>query len=100
MDSLLEGFNEIFSMPYLISVIFLSYGVLKLIDYINKDRCISKLTRYLVTILVGAALMYVFATYVGTPVEKLLPTYFLAVYVYDIAIKWAIKKLDGDYRKE
>lgn len=96
---IIEKIFTIFSVGYLLSVIAGSYMVIKIIDSLNKKAHIVSWVKDLITLIVGAILFVVFKKYTDASVESLVTTYFMAVFVYDKAVKIAMQKLGVAYKK-
>ena len=99
MDMLFAKLFETFSVEYMFSVIMASYLVIKLIDALNGPKAVPTWMKRTVTFVIGVILFWVFKLYTDTSVQCLIASYFSAVFVYDTAIKFIIKKFDLDYKK-
>lgn len=99
MEVLFEKLFGIFSLEYMFSVIVASYLVIKLVDVLNGKKAVPSWMKRLITCLVGTILFMAFVEFTDITVQCLIASFFSAVFVYDIAIKVIIKKLNIDYRK-
>lgn len=100
METLFAKLFEIFSLPYMFSVICCSYFVIKLIDYFNGERAVPCWLKRTVTFFIGALFFGIFVAFTDISCECLISSYFCAVFTYDAAIKVLIKKLSIDYKKD
>lgn len=98
MEMVFHKLFEIFSPEYMFSVIVASYLVIKLVDLVNGDRAVPTWAKRTITAIVGAALFWVFAKFTDTTVNRLIASYFSAIFVYETAIKFFIKKLGIGYK--
>jgi len=92
--------KSIFSYEYMLSVIAASYFILKVIDVLNKERELKTWHKQAVTFLVGLILFILFRLYTEIPMETLLVSYFASLFVYDVAIKFILKKLKINYKSK
>lgn len=99
METLFTKLFEIFSLEYMFSVIVASYLVIKFIDAINGKGAVPTWAKRLVTCIVGIILFVVFIKFTDITVQCLMASFFSAVFIYDTAIKFIIKKFNIDYRK-
>ena len=99
METLFSKIFEIFSLEYMFSVIVASYLILKLVDAINGDKAIPTWAKRLVTCVVGIILFVVFIEFTEETVQCLIASFFSAVFVYDTAVKFIIKRFNIDYKK-
>lgn len=99
MEPIFERILSVFSFEYMFSVIIASYFVIKVIDSFNGDRAVPSRIKRLITFGVGAISFWVFHTFTEVAFETLISSYFAAVFFYDAAIKYIIRKLDVDYKK-
>lgn len=99
METLVNKLLDVFSLEYMFSVIVATYFVLKIVDAFNGDRAIPTWAKRLCTLLIGAVLFGVFIKFTDTSVQCLTASFFAAIFVYDIAIKELIKKVNLDYKK-
>ena len=99
MEQLVDRILQIFSLEYMFSVIIASYFIIKVIDSLNGDKAIPTKFKRLITFGVGAISFWAFHTFTDNTFETLISSYFAAVFFYDSAIKYLIKKLDVDYKK-
>jgi len=100
MDTLSIKLFEIFSLPYMFSVICGSYFIIKMVDFLNGEAKVPCWLKRTITFFVGALLFGVFVAYTDTSCECLISSYFCAVFTYDAAIKVLIKKFGIDYKKD
>lgn len=99
MEPIFERILSVFSFEYMFSVIIASYFVIKVIDSFNGDKAVPSRIKRLITFCVGAISFWVFHTSTEVAFETLISSYFAAVFFYDAAIKYIIRKLDVDYKK-
>ena len=99
MELLFEKVYGIFCLEYLFSVLLASYLSIKFVDVLNGGRVVPTWIKRTITFVAGAGLFVVFKLYTDTTVQSLIATYFAAIFVYDTAIKYILKKLDVDYNK-
>lgn len=99
MEILFEKLFGIFSLEYMFSVIVASYLTIKIVDALNGKKIVPSWLKRLITCIIGAILFVIFAKFTDINVQCLIASFFSAVFVYDIAIKVIIKKLNIDYRK-
>lgn len=99
MEPIFERILSVFSFEYILSVIIASYFVIKGVDSLNGDRKVPSRIKRLITFGVGAISFWIFHAFTEVTFETLVSSYFAAVFFYDSAIKYLIKKLDVDYKK-
>lgn len=99
MESLFERLFEVFSLEYIFVVILASYSVISLIDYFNGERVVPTWLKRTITAVIGVVSIFVFKTWANVEITRLFASYFAAVFIYDTAIKFLLKKLDIEYRK-
>lgn len=98
MELLFDKLFQVFSLEYMFSVIVASYFVIKLVDVVNGDASVPTWAKRVITFVLGGVLFWVFWKYTKTSVECLMASFFAAIFVYDTAIKFIIKKLGLDYK--
>lgn len=98
MDMLFSKLFEVFSVEYMFTVIMASYLIIKAVDSFNGEKSVPTWVKRTITFVVGAASFVVFKQYTDVTVQCLIASYFSAVFVYDTAIKFIIKKFDLDYK--
>ena len=99
MEVLFEKLFEVFSLEYMFSVIVASYLVIKTVDTLNGKRVVPSWGKCLATCIVGAALFFVFYLFTEETFERLITSFFAAVFTYDKAIKFLIEKFNVGYKK-
>lgn len=99
MEMLFDKLFGIFSLEYMFTVIIASYFIIKGVDYLNGDKPVLTWQKRTITFVVGAISFLLFKLYTDVTVQCLMASYFAAVFVYDTAIKFLIKKFDVDYKK-
>lgn len=99
MDGLFIRLFDIFSLEYMFSVIIATYFLIKLIDILNVEATVPTWQKRLVTFAVGTAAFVIFRKFTDIPTDSLIASYFAALFVYDTAIKFLIKKFNVDYKK-
>lgn len=100
MEPLFSKLFEIFSVEYMFSVIVASYLVIKLVDFLNKEKVVPSWAKCLITCIVGVTLFVVFYLFTEETLECLITSFFAAVFAYDKAIKFLIEKFNVGYRKK
>lgn len=100
MEALFNRLMDIFSIEYMFSVIVATYLIIKCADSVNGEKAVPTWLKKLTTLLVGIVLFAVFKKYTDETTECLITSYLAAVFVYDIAIKYLLKKFRIDYFKE
>lgn len=98
MEAIIDKLFEIFSLEYTAVVIIVSYLLIKLVDVLNKDKSVPTWLKRVITGAVGVLGFWAFKIYTEVSVQTLLASYFFAIFVYDTAIKFLIKKLNLDYK--
>lgn len=99
MDLLFEGIFKVFNLEYIFSVIIGTYFLIKLVDYLNGAAKVPTWLKRVITFGNGAVMFLIFRMCTDIPVQTLAASYFAAVFVYDTAIKFLIKKFNIDYKK-
>lgn len=99
MESMWNTIMNVFSLEYMISVIFATFMLLKVVDMFNGAKVVPTWLKRVISCLIGAVLFVVFKNYSDIPTERLIASFFAAVFVYDTAIKEIMKKLNIDYKK-
>lgn len=99
METLFARLFEIFSVEYMFTVIMASYLFIKLVDALNGPKAVPTWLKRTITFVIGAVSFFVFKEYTDITVQCLIASYFAAVFVYDTAIKFIIKKFNLDYKK-
>lgn len=99
METLFEKIFSIFSLEYLVSVVIASYLCIKGVDFINGKRRVPTWMKRLITFIVGGVLFIVFKKNTEISIECLITSFFSAIFIYDTAIKFLIKKFNIGYRK-
>lgn len=90
-DSILHELTQYFDVGYFISVILITYLVIKLIF----PDC-KKGLKQIITIVIGLVLGYFWSKQISY--DKLIPTFAFSVISYDYIVKRMLKKLKVDYR--
>lgn len=99
METLLAKLLDIFSVGYMFCVIAASYFTIKVVDHLNGPRKVPTWVKRAVTFICGALFFWVFREFTKETFESLITSFFAALFVYDGAIKWILKKLNADYKK-
>ena len=99
MEQLFARIFDIFSLEYIVCVILTSYFVIKLIDFANGVNEVPTFVKRIITFAVGGGYVLFFRSVSETSLQCLVSSFFLALFIYDGAIKWLIKKFDVDYKK-
>ena len=99
MEQIFDRLFEIFNAEYIFSVIVASYLVIKCLDLLNGDSIVPSWAKKVITAVVGGIFIILFRKYSDSGVPCLMASYFAAIFVYDVAIKWLIQKFNIDYRK-
>lgn len=99
MDFLSE-IGSIFSYEYMLSVIAVSYFILKFIDSVNGEKVIPTWLKQVVTVVVGGLLFAIFKIWTEIQMETLLVSFFASLFLYDTIIRVILKKLRIGYRSE
>ena len=99
MEQLFERLFEIFSLEYIVCVILTSYFLIKVVDFINGVREVPTWMKRIITFIVGAIYVFVFKQISDISIQCLISSFFVALFIYDGAIKYLIKALDVDYKK-
>lgn len=99
MEQIITRFFDMINVGYFVSVILLSYLLIKVVDFFNKEKNIPTWVKRVITFMVGIALFFVFKYFGKTTFEELFTSYLLALFVYDAAIKLLIEKLHIEYKK-
>lgn len=92
-------FVEAFSVEFIFTIILASYFAIKVLESCNGSMAINSWVKKLTTVVVGLVAFWVFVTVTDTPKETLLSSYFAALFIYDYAIKWLLKKFNVNYKK-
>lgn len=100
MEAIFDRLLEIFSLEYMISVIMASYFVIKFADVLNGEKPLPCWVKRVITFAVGGVLMWVFHEYAEISFRTLISSYFAAVFFYDAAIKWLLKKMEIAYKQD
>ena len=100
MEHIFDRIVDIFSLEYMFSVIVATYLVIKFADSVNGDKAVPTWLKRLTTLVVGIILFAVFRKYTDVTMECLITSYLAAVFIYDTAIKYLLKKFKIDYFKE
>lgn len=98
MDILVTKLFEVFSLEYMFSVIIATYFTIKVIDFLNGEKSVPTWMKRTITCIVGAVLFVVFVYYTDTNKERLIASFFAALFLYDAAIKELFRKLKIEYR--
>lgn len=99
MDALFTKLFDIFSIEYMFSVIVATYLAIKTVDVLNGEKIVPSWAKCLITCLMGAILFVVFYLFTEESFERLVTSFFAAVFAYDKAIKVLIEKFKIGYRK-
>jgi len=99
MNIIFDRFIQAFSVEFIFTVIFATYFAIKLLETVMKGIPVLSWVKKLVTVVVGTILFFVFVWITDTPKETLLSSYFAALFLYDYAIKWLLRKFNVNYKK-
>jgi hypothetical protein len=99
MNIIFDRFIQAFSVEFIFTVIFATYFAIKLFETAMKGIPVPSWVKKLVTVVVGTILFFVFVWITDTPKETLLSSYFAALFLYDYAIKWLLRKFNVNYKK-
>ena len=99
MEILIEKLFETFSLEYMFSVIVATYLFIKFTDALNGDRVVPTWLKWLITCGTGFVLFIVFYFFTEETFERLITSFFAAVFAYDGAIKFLIERFNAGYRK-
>ena len=99
MEQLFTRLFEIFSLEYIVCVILTSYFLIKIIDYFNGVRQVPTWIKRVITFVVGFGYIVFFKQVSDITIQCLASSFFVALFIYDGAIKYLIKKFDVDYKK-
>lgn len=98
MEQLLDQLFSSFDLPLLVSIVVLSYIIIKCIDK-SKLKNTSNFGKHAITA-IGTLLLCVGYYYIiELPIDKIIPTYLLTTAFYDIIIKKVLDKLNVSYTK-
>ena len=99
MEQLFDRLMQAFSVEFIFTVIIASYFVIKCMDILNGSAPLASWVKKLATIIIGALVFGVFCFITDIPKETLLSSYFAALFIYDYAIKWLLKKFRVNYKE-
>ena len=99
MEQLFARLFDIFSIEYIICVILTSYFIIKLVDYVNGVKEVPVWVKRIITFVVGGGYILFFKEVSDVTMQCLVSSFFAALFIYDGAIKYLIKKFDIDYKK-
>lgn len=100
MDVLLTKLFDLLSLEYMFSVIIATYFAIKIVDVLNGNRIVPAWAKCLISCVTGAILFAVFYLFTDETFERLITSFFGAVFIYDKAIKFLLEQLNVGYRKE
>lgn len=100
MEPIFTQLSEAISLGYILSVIIASYFIIRFADYISNDfnERTPKWLKRVLTFVIGLIVFAIFKMFTDTDTDKLITSYFVALFVYDSAIKFLIKKFNVDYK--
>lgn len=98
MENIFDKILNAFSPAYILTVIIASYFVIKLVDYLNGESEVKTWHKRIATFGIGAIAFTAFYIWGNTDFEVLVASYFAALFLYDAAIKYLLKKLEIDYK--
>lgn len=99
MEHIFTKFVEAFSVEFIFTIILASYFAIKVLESLNGSMAINSWVKKLTTVVVGLVAFWVFVAVTDIPKETLLSSYFAALFIYDYAIKWLLKKFNVNYKK-
>lgn len=99
MEQIIEQLIASFDISLMISITFLSYAIIKIID-ISPFKNTTKTEKRIVTAVTSAVLCVIYYYIVKLPITQIIPTYLLSTVFYDIIIKNVLKKLKISYTKK
>lgn len=99
MEQLFARLFEIFSLEYIVCVIITSYFLIKIVDYMNGVKEVPTWLKRGITFIVGAIYVVFFKKFSDCTVQCLVSSFFVALFIYDGAIRYLLKKFDIDYKK-
>lgn len=99
MEELFDKLLNVFSLEYMISVIIATFMLLKVVDMFNGKKVVPTWLKRVISCVIGAVLLVIFKKYSDVTTECLIASFFAAVFVYDVAIKEIMKRLNIDYKK-
>jgi hypothetical protein len=98
IDVFINSLDQIFNLGYYISVVVGVYLILKLIDYLNKEKVLTEPIKQIVTVLTGFVFGLIFY-YIGDSIKALIPSFLFSIFSYDYAIKYLLRKTRLSYKK-
>ena len=99
MEQLFDKLFEIFSLEYIVCVIFTSYFLIKLVDCMNGVKEVPTWAKRGITFVIGAVYVVFFRQLSDITIQCLVSSFFVALFIYDGAIRYLLKKFDIDYKK-
>jgi len=99
LTTIIDNMLNVFDWGLMASIMFLSYGILKLLHSKIFVIKISTFTKRFITFVIGALLSIAYHYLYELSFEKIIPTYLLSVVFYDFIIKEILKKLNVGYNK-
>ena len=99
MEQLFARFMQAFSVEFIFTIVFASYFMIRLLEALVKGIPVASWVKRLVTVVVGIVAFAVFVCVTDIPKETLLSSYFAALFLYDYAIKWLLKRFNVNYKK-
>lgn len=100
MEEIFTALTNIFSLEYMLSVILASYFLIKVADTINGKKVVPAWLKRIISVLVGVAFFVIFKVFTDVSIQCLITSFFTAVFIYDSAIKFLLKKFNVSYRKK
>lgn len=86
-------------MEFIFTIILASYFAIRVLESLNGKMAINSWVKKLTTVVVGLVAFWAFVAMTNTPKETLLSSYFAALFIYDYAIKWLLKKFNVNYKE-
>lgn len=99
MEQLIEKLLNMIDVGYFISIIILSYLLIKAAEFIFKNKVLPAWVKRGITFLTGIILFFVFREFDDTPLRVFFTSYLFAMFVYDTAIKVLLNKFHIEYKK-
>lgn len=98
MEQLQEILITNFNFAYMLSINILTYMLIKTIDYFNKDKKVSLLTKRLVLVLCTIVLFIIYKLFTTIDNEILINSTIAAPVFYSWVIKPLLKKYNVGYK--
>lgn len=92
MDIIIERIFSNFDFGLMISIVLLTYGLLKCLNLI-KNVYLSQVTKRIITFIISAILGVIYHEYINMPIDEIIPTYLISIVAYDYIIKKFLDKL-------